>query len=95
MSLSASTYAISNLINSLNSAPMAIMNAQQSIMNLTSNPSIFSEGGMSLEQLSAMDAQLEMDLFNAGLQYKMQQGFLEAMKKIQQDAAERIGKAFG
>jgi len=94
MSVSASSYAISNLISSLNSAPMAIMNAQNSIMNMSSNPSIFSEG-MSLDQLSAMDAQLEMDLFNAGLQYEMQKGFLEAMKKIQRESAERIGKAFG
>jgi len=93
MSLSAGTYAISSLINSLNSAPMAIMNASQSLSSLSSGQSIFSEG-MSLEQLSAMDSQMEMDLFNAGLQYEMQKGFLEAMKKIQRDAAERIGKAF-
>ena len=95
MTLSASTYAISNLISSLNNTPMTIMNAQNSIMNLTSNSSIFSEGGMSMEELSAMDTQLEMDLFNASLQYEMQKGFLESMKKIQREAAERIGKAFG
>ena len=67
-----------------NNAVMNMMNINNSRMSMLSNPS-FQGGGCSLETLSAMDTQMEMDSFTYGVQYQMAKAMLEQIKKLQKE----------
>ena len=64
-----------------NNAMNSMINSNQSRLNLITGMSYNPSFG-SLESISAMDTQYEMDAITFGIQYKMAKAMLENLKKL-------------
>ena len=83
-------YSIAHYINLKNNAAYSIARINSSRMNMLSSLSGNSFGATSLEALSTLDTQMELDIISNSLQYKMAQAMLEQLKQQRKEDAKKF-----
>ena len=74
------------MANNASYSMMKINNARMNLLNETAG----GIGACSLEQLCALDTQLELDAITNSLQYQMAKAMAEQLKKQQSEDAKRF-----
>lgn len=73
-----------------NNAMYNMISANNARMSLMSSPMMNNISFGSLEALSAMDTQMELDAINYSVQYQMAKAMLESLRKLQKEETKKF-----